>query len=63
MEKAIVLDDWLRFDEIRDLDYGVVHEQNEYHGDDGDGDKESIVEHLSSSTLLLLPEEAVVPEE
>ncbi len=47
MEKVSVLDDWLRFDEIQDLDYDVVHELNEYHDDDDDGDDmESVVEQV-----------------
>jgi hypothetical protein len=45
MEKVIVLDDWLHSDEIRDLDYDVVHELNEY--DDDDCDMGLIVEHLN----------------
>jgi hypothetical protein len=35
-EKVIVLDGWLLFDEILDLDYDVVHALNEYHDDDYD---------------------------
>ena len=62
MEKVIELDDWLRFDEIRDLDYGVAHEQNEYYGDDGDYGKDLVDEQLNLSTLSL-PEEAQVPKE
>jgi hypothetical protein len=60
MVKVIVLDDWLLFVEIQDLDYDDVHELNDYIDDD-DEDYDNDVVVVEEYLLVLAFVQQVLP--